>query len=156
MLEIKNLQASVNKKSILKGLNLTIKPGELHAIMGPNGSGKSTLSNVLCGKEGYEIKQGEIKFKNKNLIDLGIDERSHLGLFLAFQYPVELPGVSITPFMRTALNSKLKAKGLLARCVQHEYDHIEGILFIDHLSKIKKDIILRKLQKKQKGKEQTT
>tara|TARA_Y100000590_G_scaffold139518_1_gene159793 strand:- start:3471 stop:4211 length:741 start_codon:yes stop_codon:yes gene_type:complete len=126
VLEIKNLTVSVENKIILNNFSLNVKEGEIHAIMGPNGSGKSTLSNVLCGKEGYEIKQGEIKFKNKNLIDLGIDERSHLGLFLAFQYPVELPGVSITPFMRTALNSKLKAKGL------------KEIDYIDFVKKIKK------------------
>ena len=91
--------------------SLEIKEGEIHAIMGPNGSGKSTLSNVLAGKDDYEILSGEIIYKGKNLFDLSVEERSHAGLFLAFQYPVEIPGVSITPFLKTALNSKLKAEG---------------------------------------------
>ena len=89
-----------------------MKKGEIHAIMGPNGSGKSTLSHVLSGKEGYKILKGDILFKNENIFKLDIEERSKLGLFLAFQYPVELPGVSITPFLRTAINSKLKSQGL--------------------------------------------
>ena len=112
MLEIQNLSVSVKNKTILNDFSLTIKKGEIHAIMGPNGSGKSTLSNVLSGKEGYEILKGDILFKNENIFELDIEERSKLGLFLAFQYPVELPGVSITPFLRTAINSKLKSQGL--------------------------------------------
>ncbi len=111
MLEIKNLSVSVDNKKILDNFSLSVKEGEVHAIMGPNGSGKSTLSNVLCGKEGYEISSGEIIFKNKDIIDLDIEQRSQMGLFLAFQYPIELPGVSITPFLKTALNSKLKSEG---------------------------------------------
>ncbi len=111
MLEIKNLTVSVENKIILDNFSLKINQGEVHAIMGPNGSGKSTLSNVLCGKDNYEIKKGEIIFKEKNIFELSIDERAKLGLFLAFQYPVELPGVSITPFLKTAINSKLKSLG---------------------------------------------
>ncbi len=111
MLEIKNLSVSLEDKLILNNFSLKVNEGEIHAIMGPNGSGKSTLSNVLCGKDGYNIAKGEIIFKNKNLIELNIEERSQLGLFLAFQYPIELPGVSITPLLKTAINSKLKSQG---------------------------------------------
>ena len=110
MLKIKNLQASINKKTILKGLNLTIKPGELHAIMGPNGSGKSTLANVLSGKNGYEIS-GELDFKGENLIDIPVEKRAQKGIFLAFQYPLEIPGVNTNNFLKTSLNSILKARG---------------------------------------------
>ncbi len=110
MLEIKNLQASVNEKQILKGLNLTIKPGELHAIMGPNGSGKSTLANVLSGKNGYEIS-GELNFKGENLKKIPIEERAQKGIFLAFQYPLEIPGVNTNNFLKTSLNSIRKSKG---------------------------------------------
>ena len=110
MLTIKNLQASVNKKSILKGLNLTIKPGELHAIMGPNGSGKSTLANVLSGKNGYEIS-GEINYKGESLNNIPVDERARKGSFLAFQYPLEIPGVNTNIFLKTSLNSIRKSKG---------------------------------------------
>tara|TARA_Y100000590_G_scaffold404475_1_gene492048 strand:+ start:408 stop:1142 length:735 start_codon:yes stop_codon:yes gene_type:complete len=110
MLEIKNLVASVNKKSILKGLNLTIKPGELHAIMGPNGSGKSTLANVLSGKDGYEVS-GEINYKGENLKNISVDVRAQKGIFLAFQYPLEIPGVNTNIFLKTSLNSILKSKG---------------------------------------------
>ena len=110
MLEIKNLKASINNKSILKGLNITIKPGELHAIMGPNGSGKSTLANVLSGKEGYEIS-GELKYKGKNLTNISVDERAQEGIFLAFQYPTEIPGVNTNNFLKTSLNKVRKAKG---------------------------------------------
>ena len=110
MLEIKNLQASVNKKPILKGLNLTIKPGELHAIMGPNGSGKSTLANVLSGKDGYEIS-GEINFKGENLKKIPVEKRAQKGIFLAFQYPLEIPGVNTNNFLKTSLNSIRKARG---------------------------------------------
>ena len=110
MLEIKNLEASINNKPILKGLNLTIKPGELHAIMGPNGSGKSTLANVLSGKKGYEIS-GELKYKGKNLTNISVDERAQEGIFLAFQYPTEIPGVNTNNFLKTSLNKVRKAKG---------------------------------------------
>ena len=111
MIRIKDLTVSVNDKIILDNFSLNVNNGEVHAIMGPNGSGKSTLSNVLCGKEGYNVVSGEIIFKDKNIFDLSIDERAKLGLFLAFQYPVELPGVSITPFLKAAINSGLRAKG---------------------------------------------
>ena len=110
MLKIKNLQASVNKKTILKGLNLTIKPGELHAIMGPNGSGKSTLANVLSGKNGYEIS-GEVNYKGENIKDIPVDIRAQKGIFLAFQYPLEIPGVNTNIFLKTSLNSIKKSKG---------------------------------------------
>ena len=110
MLEIKNLKASINNKAILKGLNLTIKPGELHAIMGPNGSGKSTLANVLSGKNGYEIS-GEINFEGKNLKEISVEKRAQKGIFLAFQYPLEIPGVNTNNFLKTSLNSVRKARG---------------------------------------------
>ena len=105
MLTIKDLHVNVEDKKILQGLNLEILPGEVHAIMGPNGSGKSTLANILSGKEGYEIKKGKINFINKNLFDLEPEQRAGEGLFLAFQYPVEIPGVSGINFLRTTLNS---------------------------------------------------
>ena len=111
MLEIKDLHASVNGKEILKGINLTIHKGEVHAIMGPNGSGKSTLSAVLVGNPAYEVTRGTVFFDGKDLLPLKPEERSHLGLFLSFQYPVEIPGVSMVNFMRTALNEKLKYEG---------------------------------------------
>ena len=111
LLSIKNLSVSIEDKEILNNFSLDIKEGEVHAIMGPNGSGKSTLSNVLAGKEEYNITNGEIIFKGKNLFDLNIEERSQNGLFLAFQYPVAIPGVNITPFLQAALNSKFKASG---------------------------------------------
>ena len=110
MLEIKNLQASINNKAILKGLNLTIKPGELHAMMGPNGSGKSTLANVLSGKNGYEIS-GELNFKGEDLKKIPTDERARKGIFLAFQYPLEIPGVNTNIFLKTSLNAIRKSKG---------------------------------------------
>ena len=110
MLEIKNLKASINNRDILKGLNITIKPGELHAIMGPNGSGKSTLANVLSGKNGYEIS-GEIKYQGKDLIETPVDERAQKGIFLAFQYPIEIPGVNTNNFLKTSLNKVRKARG---------------------------------------------
>ena len=110
MLEIKNLKASINKKPILNGLNLNIKPGEVHAIMGPNGSGKSTLANVLSGKDGYEIS-GELKYNGKNLKEIPVEERAQKGIFLAFQYPLEIPGVNTNNFLKTSLNSIRKANG---------------------------------------------
>ena len=110
MLEIKNLKASINNKAILKGLDITIKPGELHAIMGPNGSGKSTLANVLSGKNGYEIS-GELKYQGKSLKEISIDERAQKGIFLAFQYPIEIPGVNTNNFLKTSLNKVRKVRG---------------------------------------------
>ncbi len=112
MLKIKNLHASVEGKEILKGINLEIKAGEVHAIMGPNGSGKSTLASVVAGKEEYEQTEGEIIFEKQDISELEADERAHKGLFLSFQYPVEIPGVSVTNFMKTAINETRKAQGL--------------------------------------------
>ena len=110
MLTVKDLKVKIDNKEILKGLNLEIKPGEVHAIMGPNGSGKSTLSNVLSGKKGYTVT-GEVKYFNENLLDLEIEERAHKGIFLAFQYPLEIPGVNTNIFLKTSLNAIKKAKG---------------------------------------------
>ena len=112
MLEIRNLKASVGDKEILKGINLTVKPGEVHAIMGPNGSGKSTLSAVLSGREEYEVTEGTVQFNGHDLLDMEPEVRAREGLFLAFQYPVEIPGVSNINFLRTALNEIRAHKGL--------------------------------------------
>ncbi len=115
MLEIKNLKAKVETdeggKDILKGLNLEVKPGEVHAIMGPNGSGKSTLASVITGREGYEVQSGEVLFEGKDLLELSPEDRARAGIFLAFQYPVEIPGVSNTNFLKTALNEIRKSNG---------------------------------------------
>ena len=123
MLKIEDLKANIDNKDILKGLNLEIKPGEVHAIMGPNGSGKSTLSNVLSGKKGYEIS-GKITFEDKNLLNLEIEERAHKGIFLAFQYPLEIPGVNTNIFLKTSLNAIRKAKG------EKEFDAIEFLKLV--------------------------
>lgn len=112
MLSIKNLNVAINGKQILKDFNLEIKAGEIHAIMGPNGTGKSTLAATLAGKEEYEVISGEITFKGKNLLEMSADERAREGVFLAFQYPVEIPGVSTTNFMKAAVNAKRKHEGL--------------------------------------------
>ncbi|MFN4808100.1 MAG: Fe-S cluster assembly ATPase SufC [Bacteroidota bacterium] len=112
MLKIENLQARIEDKEILKGINLDIKPGEVHAIMGPNGSGKSTLASVLAGRADYEVTGGSVDFLGKDLLELSPEDRAKEGLFLAFQYPVEIPGVSTTNFMKTALNEKRKYNGL--------------------------------------------
>ncbi len=109
-LEIRNLHANVENKPILRGVNLTVKQGEVHALMGPNGSGKSTLANVLLGHPAYQVTEGEIFFDGQNILELEADERSRLGLFLAFQYPVSIPGVTLANFLRQAINSRLKAE----------------------------------------------
>ena len=111
MLQVKNLHASINDKEILKGINLEIKAGEVHAIMGPNGSGKSTLSAVIAGKEEYEVTAGSVVLNGEDLADLAPEERAHKGVFLSFQYPVEIPGVTVTNFIKTAINETRKAKG---------------------------------------------
>ena len=112
MLSIKNLNVAINGKQILKDFNLEIKKGEVHAIMGPNGTGKSTLASTLAGKEAYEVLSGEVTFHGKNLLEMSPDERAREGVFLAFQYPVEIPGVSVTNFMKAALNAKRRHFGL--------------------------------------------
>jgi Fe-S cluster assembly ATP-binding protein len=111
MLSIKNLRAGIEENEILKGINLEVKPGEVHAIMGPNGSGKSTLSSVIAGREDYAVSHGEITFMGENLLDLSPEERAHKGIFLSFQYPVEIPGVSVSNFLKTAINESRKARG---------------------------------------------
>lgn len=111
MLKIDNLHAEVEGKAILKGLNLHIKPGEIHAIMGPNGAGKSTLASIVAGKEDYEVTQGSIELEGNDIGDLSPEERAHEGVFLSFQYPVEIPGVTVTNFIKTAINESRKAKG---------------------------------------------
>ena len=128
MLNIENLKAKIDNKQILKGLNLNIKPGEVHAIMGPNGSGKSTLSNILSGKKGYEVT-GKVTFENKNLFDFEIEERAHKGIFLAFQYPLEIPGVNTNIFLKTSLNAIKKARG------EKELDAIEFLNLVKQKAK---------------------
>ena len=112
MLKIENLHASIEGKVILKGLNLQVNPGEVHAIMGPNGAGKSTLANIVAGKEEYEVTKGSIELNGEDISELAPEERAHNGVFLSFQYPVEIPGVSVTNFIKTAINETRKAKGL--------------------------------------------
>lgn len=130
MLSVKDLFVNVEGKEILRGINLEIKAGEVHAIMGPNGSGKSTLANVLAGKPGYEIVSGEVIFEGKNLLELNPEERAHEGIFLAFQYPVEIPGISNATFLKTALNEIRKHKGL------EELDAMEFLTLIKEKMKV--------------------
>lgn len=130
ILEIKNLSAGVEGKHILKGISLTIKPGEVHAIMGPNGSGKSTLAAVLAGRDGYDISGGEVLYRGKNLLDLDPEERAREGLFLAFQYPVEIPGVNSTYFLKAALNEVRKHHG------QPELDAMEFLTLVKEKMKL--------------------
>ncbi len=112
MLSVKNLQAGIEEKNILKGINLEMKAGEVHAIMGPNGSGKSTLASVIAGKEEYKVNGGDIELNGNSILEMDPEERAHEGIFLSFQYPVEIPGVSVTNFIKTAINETRKAKGL--------------------------------------------
>ena len=112
MLKIKDLKAGVEENQILKGLNLTVKAGEIHAIMGPNGSGKSTLSAVIAGNENYEVEEGSIEFEDEDLLDLSPEERAYKGVFLSFQYPVEIPGISVSNFIKTSINERRKALGI--------------------------------------------
>ncbi len=111
MLHIKNLHAGIEETEILKGINLDVKPGEVHAIMGPNGSGKSTLSSVITGRETYTVTAGEIDFMGENLLELTPEERAHKGIFLSFQYPIEIPGVTVSNFLKSAINESRKARG---------------------------------------------
>ena len=111
MLQIKNLHASIEDKEILKGINLHVKAGEVHAIMGPNGAGKSTLSSIIAGNETYSVTEGEIYLENEDISEFSVEERAHKGIFLSFQYPVEIPGVSVTNFIKTSINETRKANG---------------------------------------------
>ena len=141
MLDIKNLNASIEGKKILKNFNLNIKPGEVHAIMGPNGSGKSTLANVLSGRKGYEI-EGTVYYEGKNLLEIPIEERAQKGIFLAFQYPIEIPGVNTNIFLKTSLNAIRKSRGL------KELDSLDFLKLVKEKSKklkIEEKILSRQL-----------
>lgn len=129
MLEIRNLHVTVDGKEILKGIDLDVRAGEVHAIMGPNGSGKSTLSYVLAGREGYEVTEGSIRFKGRDLLEMSVDERAAGGIFLAFQYPLEIPGVTTMTFLKTALNAQRKARG------EEELDAVRFLKLVREKSK---------------------
>ncbi|MEE9391357.1 MAG: Fe-S cluster assembly ATPase SufC [Planctomycetota bacterium] len=140
MLEIKDLSASVDGKEILKGINLSVKPGQVHAIMGPNGSGKSTLSYVLAGRDGYDVTKGSVLFEGKNLLEMEPEERACAGIFLAFQYPVAIPGVNNMYFLKAVLNAQRKARG------EDELDAMDFMALVDEklkLVSLKKDLLKR-------------
>src|SRR6476659_6816919 len=140
ILEIKDLTAGVGAKQILKGIDLTISPGEVHAVMGPNGSGKSTLAAILAGREGYDITAGEVLYNGKDLLDMDPEERAREGVFLAFQYPVEIPGVNSTVFLKAALNEIRKHNG------QQELDAMEFLTLVKEKMKVldlKQDLLSR-------------
>lgn len=142
MLTIKNLHASVEDKEILKGINLEVKPGEVHAIMGPNGAGKSTLSSVIAGNEAFEVTQGDILLEGESIIEDAPEERAHKGVFLSFQYPVEIPGVTVTNFIKTAINESRRAKGLDDMPAK---EMLQMIKEKSELLEIKKDFLSRSL-----------
>ncbi len=153
MLSISNLHVAVDGKEILKGLNLTLRPGEVAALMGPNGSGKSTLANTISGRPGYDITSGEILFNGEDISTLSPEERAHAGVFLAFQYPVEIPGVNNTYFLRTALNAQRLARG------ENELDSIEFLKLVREKLKvleIKDDLLHRAVNEGFSGGEKKT
>ncbi len=135
MLDVKNLHARIEEKEILKGFDIQVNKGEVHAIMGPNGTGKSTFASILAGKDGYEITEGQMLFEGQEIAEMDPSERAHLGLFLAFQYPVEIPGVSTTNFMKAAINEKRKAQGL---------DPIEAKAFLEMMKEKSKIVELNR------------
>ncbi len=130
MLEIRNLHAGVNGREILKGINLSVNAGELHSIMGPNGSGKSTLAQVLAGRDTYEVTEGQVMYQGRDLLEMAPDERAREGVFMAFQYPVEIPGVNTAYFLRAALNAKRKHHGL------DELDAVDFLVFVKEKIKL--------------------
>src|SRR5689334_20760194 len=151
MLEIKNLHAKVDGKDILKGIDLTVNAGEVHAVMGPNGSGKSTLAHLLAGRDGYTITEGSVTYKGKDLLALAPEARAAEGLFLGFQYPVEIPGVSSMYLLKTAMNAQRKHRG------EPEIDAMDFLAWVrDRLAKVKMDIAIAKITTMNEGKVPTS